>query len=138
MSQGIKVAGRGFALQDSAYVDGIASGNNASYATLIAHAGGGQAAATPMPPNAMIINLGTVATGGDSVVLPFALAGTIKMVFNSTAASANIFGQVSANRQTGVIDTINGVASSTAYALAAGARAIFFCGANGAWAALTG
>ena len=139
MSQGIQV-NAGLALQDSSYVNGIASGNNASSATLTAKAGGTQAAATPIPPSAMIVNIGTVVTAGDSVVLPFAIAGTFKLVFNSSATSCNIFGQVSNNRAVTppAVDTINGTAGSTAYALAGGARVLFFCGANGAWAALTG
>jgi hypothetical protein len=128
----------GFALQDGGILQGILGGDGYNAAAPTAHAGGGQAAATPIPVSAMIASLSVVASVNDSYVLPFALAGSLLFVFNPTANSANIFGQVAVNKATGVIDTINGVASSTAYALAGGARAIFFCGSNGAWAALTG
>lgn len=128
----------GYALQDSAYVNGIAGGNNASFANLTAHAGGGQAAATPIPPSAAIVNVGTVASVNDSIVLPFALAGTFKMVFNQSANSCNVYGQVANNRAVSpaAVDTINGVAGSTPYAIAGGVSVLFMCGANGAWAAL--
>ena len=54
---------------------------------ITAHAGGGQGSATPLP--AAINRLTTVATAGDSVVLPAAAPGLQVMVVNSTATSAN-------------------------------------------------
>lgn len=129
-------ADSGFALQDSPFVNGIAQGLNASSQSLTAFAGGGQAGAKGISPNAMLIQIGTVATAGDSVALPFAVKGTWMVVFNGTATSANIFGRVPINKLTGVIDTINGTAGSTAYAIAGGVSVLFFCPANGIWAAL--
>lgn len=135
MSQGIQIDA-GLALQDSGFVNGIASGQNGSSQVLTAFAGGGQASAKGISPAALLVQIGTVATAGDSVALPFAVKGTYLLAFNSTATSANVFGKVAINKLTGVIDTINGVASSTAYAIAGGVSVLFFCPANGIWAAL--
>lgn len=135
MAQGIQVDA-GLALQDSQFVNGIAQGLNASSQSLTAFAGGGQASAKGISPNAMLVQIGTVATAGDSVALPFAVKGTWMVVFNASANSANIFGRVPVNKLTGVIDVINGVAGSTAYAIAGGVSVLFFCPANGIWAAL--
>lgn len=135
MSVGIP-ADSGFALQDSPFVNGIASGQNASSQSLTAFAGGGQASAKGISPAALLVQINTVATAGDSVALPFAVPGTWLVVFNASANSANVYGKVAINKLTGVIDTINGTASSTAYALAGGVSAIFFCAKAGAWAAL--
>jgi hypothetical protein len=126
----------GLSLQDSDYVNGIAQGRNGPSATVKAFAGGLQPGATLIPVAAMLINIGTVVTAGDSVKLPFALKGHFKFLFNSTANSVNIFGAIGNNRKTGAVDTINGVASTTAYALAGGKSAIIFCPVDGAWAAL--
>lgn len=135
MTQGIP-ADSGFALQDSPFVNGIASGQNGSSQVITAFAGGGQASAKGISPAALLVQIGTVATAGDSVALPFAVKGTYLLAFNSTATSANIFGKVAVNKLTGVIDTINGTAGSTAYAIAGGISVLFFAPANGIWAAL--
>ena len=126
----------GFGLQDGSILKAILAGSGYSAAKLTAHAGGLQPAAAPISPNSAIVVLGTVASVGDSAVLPFAQPGEWLLVFNSTANSANIYGQVAVNALTGVIDTINGTAGSTAYAIAGGVSVLFFCGSNGAWAAL--
>jgi hypothetical protein len=130
------VVDAGLALQDSDYVNGIAQGRNGPVATLKALAGGLQPGATLIPVAALLINIGTVVTANDSLRLPFATKGHFKFLFNSTVTSCNIFGAVGSNRLTGVVDTINGVASTTAYALAGGKSAIIFCPVNGVWAAL--
>lgn len=124
-----------FGLQDSGFVNNIASQNNACQ-TLTAFAGGGQASAKQMAPAAAFINIGTVATAGDSVKLPFAVKGQSFLVFNSTATSANVFGQAATNKASNTVDTINGTIGSTAYAIAAGVSVHFFAPANGIWAAL--
>lgn len=129
-------ADSGFALQDSPFVNGIAAGQNAASQVITAFAGGGQAGAKGISPNALLVEIGTVATAGDSVALPFAVKGTWMVVFNASANSANMYGRVPVNKLTGVIDTINGTAGSTAYAIAGGVSVLFFCPANGIWAAL--
>lgn len=129
-------ADSGFALQDSPFVNGIAAGQNAASQVITAFAGGGQAGAKGISPAALLVEIGTVVTAADSVGLPFAVKGTWMLVFNASANSANIYGKVAINKLTGVIDTINGTAGSTAYALAGGVSALFFCPKDGIWAAL--
>lgn len=118
----------GLALQDSDYVNGLAQGQNATNQSMTAFAGGGQASATKIQPAAQVISIDTVATAGDSVKLPNAVKGQVKMVYNNTATSANLFGANST-------DTINGTVGSTAYAIAANIAVTFFCPKNGIWAA---
>jgi hypothetical protein len=83
--------------------------------SITAHAGGGHADATAL--TAFINNLGTVATNADSVVLPTMTAGEVCIVSNQGAASAQVFGAGTA--------TINGVATDTGVALAAGKTGIY-------------
>lgn len=126
-----------FGLLDGERQNGIEQGVNNSYkSTLTANAGGGQANATQIPPNAQLVRLSTVATAGDSAKLPFAEAGTVKLIVNDTANSANLYAKNGTNRKTGTTDTINNAANGTAYALAAGKSAILFCPAHGEWFAL--
>jgi hypothetical protein len=114
------------------YTEGLANGFSSGFQTfssvdnIIAHAGGGQGSATPL--TAMQNLLGTVASGGDSVILPSAKVGMQLDVVNKTATSANVF------PATG--ETINGQAANTAVAVAGGAQGsvtVFFCGTAGAW-----
>lgn len=95
---------------------------------LVAHAGGGQALATPI--TTCIARFATVATLNDSSLLPPAVAGLELTVINSGAASMNVFPSGT--------DTINGAAPSAAYALAAAKQAFFSCPANGKWFAISG
>ncbi len=135
-------AGGGYALQDSSWLNGLAGGDNLYTQTVTAFSGGGQASASPMGvPNAQgvaaaLIDIGTVAVAGDSVALPQAVKGRVLMVFNSTANSADVFALPVVNRATGALDTLNALANATAYALAAGARAAFFCSVDGKWASI--
>lgn len=126
-----------FGLLDGQRQQGIEQGANNTYkSTLIAFAGGGQANATQIPPSAQLVRVSTVATGADSVKLPFALAGMAKLVVNDTANSMNLYAKNGNNRKTGVPDTINSVAAGTAYAVAAGVSVLFFCPVDGEWFAL--
>lgn len=121
--------GRRQALQDGVWLRGLANGQNrSSVNNLVAHAGGTKAAALQMPAAVSYISFVTVATGGDSALMPQAKAGTEVFVANAGAASMNIYGRGT--------DTINGVATATAYALGNGVSAIFFCAKDGAWAAV--
>lgn len=92
---------------------------------LVAHAGGGQAAATVL--TAGYNQVATVATIADSVQLPPALQGVGVFVKNSAAAAMQVFG---AN---GLTDTIDGTAGATGVSIAAGKGATFYCLANGVW-----
>lgn len=90
----------------------LTTGNGWSAASITAHAGGTQAAATPI--TAAITLIAVCATAADSVVLPPATGGQLLWIINAGAASAQIF------TAAGLSGTINGVAGTTGIALAAG------------------
>lgn len=82
-----------------------------------AAAGGGQTNATQL--TGVMANVTVVATAADSVKLPLAQAGMVFMLQNSDAAdSMQVFGAGT--------DTINGVATATGVAQAAGKSALYF------------
>lgn len=130
MTVGIAPAnGSGPALQDGQWLLGVAAGNNRAYKNgIVAHAGGTKAAAFQLPAGVQIIEIDTVATNGDSVLMPAAVQGQIVMVCNNGAATLDIYGRGT--------DTINGVATATAYALTVNQSAVFFCAKNGNWGAV--
>lgn len=86
---------------------------------ITAHAGGGQAAATQLTTS--LNRVATVATAADSAALPKAIKGSAVIVRNDGANSLNLYAK------NGSGDTINGASTTTAYALAAGKTAMFFC-----------
>jgi hypothetical protein len=88
---------------------------------LVARAGGGKPSATPV--TATQIQITTVATAADSVLLPAPKAGDFKMILNSGANSAQLFGAGTS--------TINGVATGTGVALAATKIAVLQCFVDG-------
>jgi hypothetical protein len=94
---------------------------------ITALAGGALSSSTP------ILVLGsnvvsTVASDGDSVVLPSAVAGSIVYMLNADAAqSVLVYGNGS--------DTINGTAGSTGVSYAAAKRVMFIAVTNGVWIA---
>lgn len=120
----------GFELLDGSWASGLSQGQNAANQSVTAHAGGGQANATHIQLAAQLVAITTVANAADSVALPRAKKGQVKMVLNATATSANIYAYA------GSTDTINGVATGTAYALAGAKAAIFFCPKDGLWGAV--
>lgn len=128
---------RGQRLIDGEFINGLAGGQNFEYAAgIIAHAGGGQANATPLPIKS-IIEVDTVATADDSVSLPVSDAGMRLTVINATANSMNLYASPLNNgKNGGAKDTINGVANATAYAIAAGLTVTFVCASPGKWFAL--
>lgn len=134
--------GQGVGMPDFNWLNGLAGGDNQYCQSVTARAGGGQATATPIgTPNAQgiqasLIEIQVVATAGDSVQLPQAVKGKSMSVFNSTATSANAFASPNTNKATGALDTINGAANANAFAIAAGARVLFFCPRDGIWAAI--
>jgi hypothetical protein len=103
----------------------LASGNGWSAASIAAHAGGGQAIATPVASGVTLV--ATVATAADSVQLPPATGGQVLWLVNGGANSLQIFG---AN---GAADTVNGIAGSTGIALASGKSATLVSPLAGAW-----
>src|SRR6266705_22798 len=88
-----------------------------------ATAGGGRPTAYPIV--AANTEFSTVATGGDSCVLPVAYPGLRCAITNSGAASMQVFGNGS--------DTIQGTAGATGVALANGASAEYRCIVAGNW-----
>ncbi len=93
---------------------------------LTAHAGGTKAAALALDATKAVHNVGTVGTAADSILLPPAVVGEVHVVCNSAAAnSMQVFGAGT--------DTINGVATATGVAQAAGKHGIYLCISAGAW-----
>jgi hypothetical protein len=89
---------------------------------ITAHAGGGQANATPLTTS--LNRVTTVASAGDSVVLPASFAGAEITVINAAAAnSMNVFPAVG--------DAINALGANNAFAVAAGKTATFYCATAG-------
>lgn len=83
-----------------------------------------QAGGTPV--TQQITRVTTVGTAGDSLTLPAALAGDVRIVKNGAAAnSMDVF------PATG--ESINALSANAAYALAATKAAIFFCSVDGRW-----
>lgn len=120
--------GSGPQLIDGTWLNGLAGGLNNSFINgVVAHAGDTKAAAFQIPAACKIVWVETVTTTGDSVLLPAAQTRNMLMVYNGGAQSLNLYGRGT--------DTINGVATATAYTLTAGQSAIFFCGKTGQWAA---
>lgn len=125
-----------FLLTDSAGTQTVATGSLAftlgysqvsAVNALTAHAGGGQGSATAL--TRQINRVTTVASGGDSVVLPAAVAGRWVTVIN--AAAANSMDVFPASGQ-----AINALANDTALAMAANVTATFYCAVNGTWNAV--
>jgi len=90
---------------------------------LTAHAGGGQGSATPL--TAAINRVATVATIADSVILPVSTVGITVTAINAGAASMNVFPASG--------EAINALGANTAFAVAAGKTAEFFCTNSGQW-----
>jgi len=91
-----------------------------SVAAVTAHSGGTQALATPL--TADINAVTTVAAAGDSVALPLGVAGMNITISNQTAT--NNLDVYVANGST---DTINAIATGTAFVIAATKTTTFYC-----------
>lgn len=94
---------------------------------LTADSGSAQAGATPLQIG--FNEIATVATIGDSVLMPAAdQVGQIVRIYNAGANSADVFPQSGENL---------GAGADTAAALAAGANISYICVASGLWDALS-
>ena len=92
---------------------------------ITALAGGGQSGATQMR-SQTINRVTTVATAGDSVLLPNAINGKMLVVINAAAAnSMNVFPQSG--------EKINALSADAAFAMAANKTALFVCAVDGTW-----
>lgn len=134
--------GQGIGQPDFPWLLGLAGGDNHLAESVTAFAGGGAASATPIGTikgqgyQAALVEIRTVVTAGDSAQMPQAVKGKTLAVFNSTANSSDVFANPNVNKATGTTDTINALATATAYAIAAGVSVLFFCPRDGVWAAI--
>lgn len=90
---------------------------------IVAHAGGGQGAATALW--AQTSRVATVATAGDSVVLPASAPGLELLVINHGANSMQVYGAGA--------DTIDDVAAATGVSQMVNSLVIYSCAAAGKW-----
>jgi hypothetical protein len=90
---------------------------------VVAHAGGGQGAATQL--NTQTSRIITVATAADSVMLPPSTPGLELLVINHGANSMQVFGTSP--------DTIDDQATATGVAQMANSLVIYTCATAGAW-----
>lgn len=97
---------------------------NSAANALTANPGGGQASALALTKG--VNRITTVATAGDSVKLPQALAGRQVVVIN--AAASNAMDNFPASG-----DAINALAADTAISIVANTTVMFFCAVNGIW-----
>jgi len=90
---------------------------------ITAFAGGGQAGATMITTE--VARITTVATAGDSVALPNAIAGLTLSLTNHGAKPMQVYGQAG--------DVINDIASASGVSQMIGSEVIYFCPTNGKW-----
>jgi hypothetical protein len=127
------------ALINQQWLYNLAAGNNWTYQnTITAHAGGTQAACLNLPTAAFLTQVSTVASSGDSVCLPFAVAGDSAMIANSGANPLSIYAQAGTNGLTATTDTINGTTNTSAYSVTNATNAICFVPKNGSWYCIKG
>lgn len=130
----------GFAAIDGSWLNGIAGGTNYTYQSgITAHAGGGQSACFNLTPQIYLYEVDTVASGNDSICIPFAVAGTNFSIRNAAASnSMNLFAQAGTNLLTATTDQINGSSNTSSYAVAAGSSVECFSAKNGQWSCVHG
>jgi hypothetical protein len=111
------------------YTEGLGTGFSAGFPTqsavnsLTAFAGGGQGSATPL--TAAINRVTTVATIGDSVLLPVSKVGMTIIVSNAGAQPMDVFPAGT--------EVINSLAASTAVRINNGTTVAFWCSVAGTW-----
>lgn len=129
----------GFQTPDGSWLLGLSGGQNFTYqAGITAHAGGTQAACLQLTPGIYVYQIDTVASGNDSVCIPFAVAGTNMSIRNNGAQTLGIFPQVNNNLLTAAVDQINGTTNTTVYTLTAQNVVECFSAKNGSWSCARG
>jgi hypothetical protein len=122
-----------FLITNSAGTQTIATGNIAMTAgylqqsaanALTAHVGGGQGSALALA--RQINRVTTVASAGDSVLLPAAIAGRVVTVINAAAANAMDCFPASG-------EIINALSANTALSIVANKTVTFYCAVAGTW-----
>lgn len=125
--------GSGPALQDGAWLNGVAGGSNFSYQYGITAAGTTQATATQLPANTYLLEVDTTASG-TGVNLPPCLSGTSNVLYNNGASTLTVYPAVANNPITGSQDTINN-GTTLSGGLATHAQISFACIKPGVWSA---
>lgn len=129
----------GFQTPDGTWLLGLSGGTNYTYQSgIVAHAGGTQAACLVLPAGIAMVSVDMVASSGDSVCLPFAVAGTNMQIANNSATTLNIFGQAANNPLTAAADTINNTVGSSAYSPTTQQNVECVAAKNGAWRCMKG
>lgn len=114
------------------YTEGLGTGYSGAFPTssytngIVAHAGGGQGSGTLV--TTVLNRVITVATIGDSVLLPASVPGMQITVANGAANSLNLFPAVG--------DQINALGANAAFAIAGGKTATLYCMVAGQWHAV--
>jgi hypothetical protein len=126
-------------LVDGVWLNGLAGGLNfTTQSGITAHAGGTQAACLSLTPGAYLYEVDTVASGSDSICLPFAVPGFNISIRNAGAQTLAIYGQSANNALTAAADTINATAGSSAYTMIANNSAECFVAKAGSWSCVQG
>lgn len=94
----------GFALQDGNALQKLTNLVFSAQSGIVAHAGGGQALATPL--TAAFNQIDVCATNSDSVMLPPAIPGSQVTVYNASANTLAVFGVPANGANAGAGDTI--------------------------------
>lgn len=114
----------GFALQNGLLLANLMGGMNfLAQNGLTAKAGGGRTGATAL--TGPLVEVATVASAADSVVLPDAIPGSWLMVRNSGANAMTVYALGS--------DTLNGTAGATGVSQNNATSALYFCPTDGEW-----
>lgn len=126
----------GYELIEGRYLLGIAAGHNQSFESgLTAKASGNQSNGTLIPADIWQVEFDTVATNGDSCVLPFAVSpGTQIVVINNGAATLDVYSNPGTNPVTAAADKLNN-STSAAVTISAQVATTFYCAKAGVWTA---
>lgn len=98
---------------------------------ITAFAGGGQASATPLRNE--VNRVATVATAGDSVILPASAPGLTLMVINHGTANMQVFAVSSNPNNSNTADTIDDVAGATGVSQMMNSVVFYTCATAGKW-----
>lgn len=129
----------GYQTPDGTWLLGIVGGQNFTYQSgITAHAGGTQAACLNITPGIYLNQVDTVASGNDSVCLPFAVAGANLNIRNNGAQTLAIYAQVNNNLLTAAADTINNASNTSSYTIIAQNSVECFAAKSGSWSCVQG
>jgi hypothetical protein len=134
--------GAGFELTDGAWLRALAGGLNVGQISgFTANVSSSQSGGAQIPSGIALVEVDTSVTLG-SVILPYAIAGTVLTIINNTLNQLYVYANPTFNRLTGTLDTINQSGSnSTPFTGVTASNSnvpvvTFYCAKNGLW--LTG